>query len=85
VISIMIPQVHGAKGNGAHLIAPLSNVRDHLSAILYVDDTSLLHLNLDGDENTTCTQPYSTHSRTGANCLLQRGYSTARYMLFSSH
>jgi hypothetical protein len=50
VISIMILQAHGAKGQSAHFIAPLSQVRSSLSAILYVDDTNLLHLNMDGDE-----------------------------------
>jgi hypothetical protein len=50
VISIMILQAHGAKGHGAHFIAPLSQVRSSLSAILYVDDTDLLHLNMDSDE-----------------------------------
>ncbi len=49
VISIMILQAHGAKGHGTHFIAPLSQVRSSLSAILYVDDTDLLHLNMDGD------------------------------------
>ncbi len=50
VISIMILRAHGAKGHGAHFIAPLSQVRSSLSAILYVGDTNLLHLNMDGDE-----------------------------------
>jgi hypothetical protein len=50
VISIMILQAHGAKGHGAHFIAPLSQVHSSLSAILYVDDTDLLHLDMDGIE-----------------------------------
>jgi hypothetical protein len=50
VISIPILRAHGAKGHGAHFIAPLSQVRSSLSAILYVDDTNLLHLNMDGDK-----------------------------------
>jgi hypothetical protein len=41
---------HGAKGHGAHFIAPFSQVRSSLSAILYIDDTNLLHLNMEGDE-----------------------------------
>ena len=50
IISIMILRAHGAKGHGAHFIAPMSHVRSSLSAILYVDDTDLLHLNMDSDE-----------------------------------
>jgi hypothetical protein len=51
MISIMILQAHGAKGHGAQFIAPMSQVRRSLSAILYVDDTDLLHLNMEGDES----------------------------------
>jgi hypothetical protein len=50
VISFMILQVHGAKGHGAHFIAPMSHVQSSLSAILYIDDTDLLHLNMDSDK-----------------------------------
>jgi hypothetical protein len=50
IISIMILQAHGAKGHGAHFIVPMSHVRSSLSAILYVDVTDFLHLNMDGDE-----------------------------------
>ena len=50
VNSIMILQAHGAKGHGTHFIAPLSQVRISLSVILYVDDTDLLHLDMDGNE-----------------------------------
>jgi hypothetical protein len=49
--SIMILQVHVAKRHGAHFLAPLSHVRRSLSAILYVDDTDLLHLNMDTNES----------------------------------
>ena len=50
VISIMILQAHRATGHGAHFMAPLSQVRSSLSAILYVGDTDLLHLDMDGNE-----------------------------------
>ena len=46
IISIAILWVHGVKGHGAHFLAPLSQVWHSLSAILYVDDTNLLHLNM---------------------------------------
>ena len=50
VISIVIIRAHGAKGHGAHFIAPMSLVRRSLSAILYVNDTDLLHINMDAEE-----------------------------------
>jgi len=51
VISIVILRAHSAKGHGAHFMAPMSLVRRSLSAILYVDDTDLLHINMDTDES----------------------------------
>jgi hypothetical protein len=50
VISIVILRAHGAKGHGAQFIAPMSLVRRSLTAILYVDDTDLLHINMDAEE-----------------------------------
>ncbi len=51
IISIMILRAHGAKGHGAQFIAPMSQVRQSLLAILYVNDTGLLHLIMEGDES----------------------------------
>ncbi len=51
VSSIVILRAHGAKGHGAHFIAPMSLVCRSLSAILYVDDTGLLHINMDAEES----------------------------------
>jgi hypothetical protein len=51
----MILRVHGAKGHGAHFIALMSHVQSSLSAILYVDDTDLLHLNMEGYETISKT------------------------------
>jgi hypothetical protein len=50
IISIIILRVHGAKGHGAHFIAPMSHLQNSLSAIFYIDNTDLLHLNMDGEE-----------------------------------
>ena len=50
VISIVILRAHGAKGHGAQFIAPMSLVRCSLSAILYVNNTDLLHINMDAEE-----------------------------------
>ena len=51
MISIVILRAHGAKGHGVHFMATMSLVRRSLSAILYVDDTDLLHINMDADES----------------------------------
>jgi len=51
VISIVILWSHGAKGHGAHFIALMSLVRCSLLAILYIDDTGLLHINMDAEES----------------------------------
>jgi hypothetical protein len=51
VISIMILRAHGAKGHGMHVIAPMSQVRRSLLAVLYVNDMELLHLNMEGNES----------------------------------
>ncbi len=50
VISITILRAHGAKGHGALFLVPMFQVQKSLSTILYVDDTDLLHLNMDTDE-----------------------------------
>jgi hypothetical protein len=50
VISIVILRAHGAKGHGAQFTAPMSLVQCNLSAILYVNDMDLLHINMDTEE-----------------------------------
>ncbi len=39
VISICILQAQGRKGHGAKFLCPITHLRQHLSAILYVDNT----------------------------------------------
>jgi hypothetical protein len=39
------------KGQGAHFLVPLSHIRRSLSAILYVNETDLLHLNMNTDKS----------------------------------
>jgi hypothetical protein len=50
VISINILNAHGKKGHSAKFICPITKLSSHLSAILYVDNTDLLHINLEKDE-----------------------------------
>jgi hypothetical protein len=51
VISICILRAHGKKGHGAKFICPITNLKQHLSAILYVDDTDILHIDITKDES----------------------------------
>ncbi len=51
VISICILGAHGKKGHGAKFHCPMSKLKQHLLAILYVDDTDILHMNLTKDES----------------------------------
>ncbi len=51
VISIVILNAHGKKEHGAKFVCPITRLTSHLSAILYVDDTDLLHINLEEDES----------------------------------
>jgi hypothetical protein len=46
VISICIQNAHSKKGHGAKRLCPIPKLEKHLSAILYVDDTDLLHIDL---------------------------------------
>ena len=38
------------KGHGAHFVCPISNLAGHLAAILFVDDTDIVHLDLNKNE-----------------------------------
>jgi hypothetical protein len=51
VISICILGAHGKKGHGAKFHCPKSKLKQHLSAILYVDNTDILHINLTEDKS----------------------------------
>ena len=89
IISIMILRAHGAKGHGAHFIAPMSHVHSSLSAILYIDDTDLLHLNMDGNKmrdniQDTC-HPATRNQKLGKIAHCYGRYSKAQKMLLSSH
>ncbi len=50
VISIVILRAHGKKGHGATFRCLITRCSANISAILYVDDTDLLHINFDKDE-----------------------------------
>ncbi len=50
VISICIIGAHRKKGHGAKFHCPITNLKHHLSTILYVDNTDLLHIDLSKDK-----------------------------------
>ena len=56
VISITILQAHKRKGHGAHFACPISSANLNLAAILYVDDTDLLCINLSKEQSITEVQ-----------------------------
>jgi hypothetical protein len=51
VISIVILNAHRRKGHGAKFVCPITKLLSHLSAILYIDDTNILHINMEKDES----------------------------------
>ena len=57
VISITILNAHKSKGHGATFVCPLSMIRCRLAAILYVDDTDVIHINL--AESETAEQAHA--------------------------
>ena len=46
----MILRAHGKKGHGAIFRCPIWSLTASISAIMYVDNTDILHINLDQDE-----------------------------------
>ena len=51
VISIKIINAHKRKGHGVHFICPISRMEGHLAAILFVDDTDLIHIDTNQDQS----------------------------------
>ena len=51
VISIVILRCHKKKGHGATFMTPISRMRQKVAAIMYVDDTDILHVNMEQQES----------------------------------
>lgn len=51
VVSIAILNAHKRKGHGATFLCPISQVISHLAAILFVDDTDVIHFRMDANES----------------------------------
>ena len=56
VIIITILYAHKMKGHGGHFLFPISNLTGHLAALLFVDDTYLIHINIKAEETVTVSQ-----------------------------
>jgi hypothetical protein len=50
VISICILNAHAKKGHGAKFVCSITTLTHHLSAILYANNTDLLHIDLMEDK-----------------------------------
>ena len=51
VVSITILNAHKRKGYGARFLCPISLTRANLAAVLYVDDTDVIHLDMEKKED----------------------------------
>ena len=51
VISICIVGTHGMKGHGTKFYCPITKLEHHISAIISVDYTDILHIDLTKDES----------------------------------
>jgi hypothetical protein len=51
VVSICIINAHKKKGHGAHFACPISKQGSHITGIIFVDDTDLIHFRMDEDQD----------------------------------
>jgi hypothetical protein len=51
VVSIMILNAHKGREHGAKFLCPISLTRSQLSAVLFVDDTDVIHLDMENMED----------------------------------
>ena len=51
VIKITIINSHKRKGHRGHFICPISRREGHLAAIIFVNDTDLIHINMNHDQS----------------------------------
>ena len=50
VVSICILSAHKKKGHSAHFTCPITKLKNHITGIIYVDDTDLVHFRMDEDQ-----------------------------------
>ncbi len=74
VISIVILNAHRKKGHGAKFVCLITKLTSHLSAIIYVDDTNLLHINLEEEDSMeTVHQAIQASISNWGNLLIATG------------
>ena len=59
-IGIPTLKVHKKKGHGAHFVCSISNLRRHLAAIMFVGETSIVHMDMYKDRSVE-EKHYSLH------------------------
>ena len=62
VIIITIVCVHKRKLHGGHCMCTIYNLTGDLSALLFVDNTDLIHINIKAEENVTVTHQAMKYS-----------------------
>ncbi len=87
VISICIIRAHGKKGHRSKFTCPITQLKHHFSAILYVDNTDLLHIDLSKDETVNEVHKGNTGQRVqlGKSPHFHRRGAPASKMLLLDH
>ena len=62
VISIKILCAHKIKVHGGQFLCPISNLTGHLAALLFVDDTDMIHINLKAEETAKVAHQFMQYS-----------------------
>jgi hypothetical protein len=70
VTSIPMIAAHKRKGHGAHLIAPISDITDHIVGGLFMDDTDLVHVDMRAVETILDVHSWLQESVINWGCLL---------------
>ncbi len=52
-VSICIIRAHKRKGHGATFLCPNSELKSNIASVIYVDDTDIIHFQMDKTEDVT--------------------------------
>jgi hypothetical protein len=70
VVSIIILRAHKWKGHGIKLLCPISLINRNLVAVLYMNDTDVVHFNMTQNKNTVEALAHLQESATNCGHLL---------------
>ena len=70
VVSITITRAHKRKGHGAKFLCPITKLKSHIAGVIFVDDTDLIHLNMEANESADETLVHLQDSITNWGKLL---------------